>query len=215
MKKCLFSCMMAILFCFSPVITHAAEIPTVQSQKSIQFVEKLTVYSNFIKANGSYFSRSNSNVCKTFNQAKSAIKKKQVVGANCVMPINWALKEMGLLSENGNFYSKTNGSFVGFSTSMRKSLTTIKKGDVVTEAGDLIGMKVIDAAKARLLLRGDIIANQSFTHTYVFDSYKNGKIYVFEAGGNASSLGYSKVGCGPFYAKQYNNLRIAGIMRWR
>lgn len=98
---------------------------------------------------------------------------------------------------------------------MKKNLTTIKKGDVVTDVGNLIGMKVVDAAKAGLLVCGDIIANQSFTHTYVFDSYKNGKIYVFEAGGNASGLGYSKVGCGPFYAKQYNNLQIAGVMRWK
>ena len=104
---------------------------------------------------------------------------------------------------------------VGVPVNMKKNLTTIKKGDVVTDVGNLIGMKVVDAAKTGLLVCGDIIANQSFTHTYVFDSYKNGKIYVFEAGGNASGLGYSKVGCGPFYAKQYNNLPIAGVMRWK
>lgn len=131
------------------------------------------------------------------------------------MPVNWALKEMGLLTTNANFYSKTNGNFSGVSANMKKNLVTFKKGDVVTEAGDLIGMKVVNAAKAGLLVRGDIIANQSFTHTYVFDSLSNGKIYVYEAGGNANGLGYSKVGCGPFYAKQYNGLRIAGLMRWK
>ena len=196
-------------------ITVKSGIPTEQTKKSMQFTEKLDTYSNFIKANGKYFSRSNPQICKTFSQARTAIKKKQSTGANCVMPVNWALKEMGLLANNANFYSKTDGNFSGVSTNMKKNLVTIKKGDVVTEAGDLIGMKVVDAAKAGLLVKGDIIANQSFTHTYVFDSFSNGKIYVYEAGGNASGLGYSKVGCGPFYAKQYNSLRIAGLMRWK
>ena len=196
-------------------VTIKSGIPTEQSKKSMQFIEKLNVYSDFIKTNGQYFSRSNTQICKTFRQAKTTIKKKKTTGANCVMPVNWALKEMGFLATNANFYSKTNGNFSGVSANMKKNLVTFKKGDVVTEAGDLIGMKVVDAAKADLLVRGDIIANQSFTHTYVFDSFSNGKIYVYEAGGNANGLGYSKVGCGPFYAKQYNGLRIAGLMRWK
>ena len=196
-------------------VTIKSDIPTEQSKKSMQFIEKLNVYSDFIKTNGQYFSRSNTQICKTFRQAKTTIKKKKTTGANCVMPVNWALKEMELLATNANFYSKTNGNFSGVSANMKKNLVTFKKGDVVTEAGDLIGMKVVDAAKAGLLVRGDIIANQSFTHTYVFDSFSNGKIYVYEAGGNANGLGYSKVGCGPFYAKQYNGLRIAGLMRWK
>lgn len=196
-------------------ITIKSGIPTEQSKKSMQFIEKLNVYSDFIKTNGQYFSRSNTQICKTFRQAKTTIKKKKTTGANCVMPVNWALKEMGLLATNANFYSKPNGNFSGVSANMKKNLVTLKKGDVVTETGDLIGMKVVDAAKAGLLVRGDIIANQSFTHTYVFDSFSNGKIYVYEAGGNANRLDYSKVGCGPFYAKQYNGLRIAGLMRWK
>lgn len=76
---------------FSPVITYAATtgndtvktsngtvttdgvtvtiksgIPTEQSKKSMQFIEKLNVYSDFIKTNGQYFSRSNTHICKTF-----------------------------------------------------------------------------------------------------------------------------------------------------
>lgn len=149
-------------------ITIKSGIPTEQSKKSMQFIEKLNVYSDFIKTNGQYFSRSNTQICKTFRQAKTTIKKKKTTGANCVMPVNWALKEMGLLATNANFYSKTNGNFSGVSANMKKNLVTFKKGDVVTEAGDLIGMKVVDAAKAGLLVRGDIIANQSFTHIYMF-----------------------------------------------
>lgn len=115
-------------------VTIKSDIPTEQSKKSMQFIEKLNVYSDFIKTNGQYFSRSNTQICKTFRQAKTTIKKKKTTGANCVMPVNWALKEMELLATNANFYSKTNGNFSGVSANMKKNLVTFKKGDVVTEA---------------------------------------------------------------------------------
>lgn len=104
MKKlcCIFSLMVAVVFCFTPVISNDAEIPVTPSQKSVEFMDKLTGYSNFIKTNGIYFSRSNFTVCKTFSQTKAMIKKKQVTRANCVMLVDWALKEMGLLSTNAN-----------------------------------------------------------------------------------------------------------------
>ena len=117
-------------------ITIKSGIPTEQSKKSMQFIEKLNVYSDFIKTNGQYFSRSNTQICKTFRQAKTTIKKKKTTGANCVMPVNWALKEMGLLATNANFYSKPNGNFLGVSANMKKNLVTLKKGDVATETGD-------------------------------------------------------------------------------
>lgn len=108
-------------------VTIKSGIPTEQSKKSMQFIEKLNVYSDFIKTNGQYFSRSNTQICKTFRQAKTTIKKKKTTGANCVMPVNWALKEMGLLATNANFYSKTNGNFSGVSANMKKNLVTFKK----------------------------------------------------------------------------------------
>ena len=45
-------------------ITIKSGIPTEQSKKSMQFIEKLNVYSDFIKTNGQYFSRSNTQICK-------------------------------------------------------------------------------------------------------------------------------------------------------
>ena len=47
-------------------ITIKSGIPTEQSKKSMQFIEKLNVYSDFIKTNGQYFSRSNTQICITF-----------------------------------------------------------------------------------------------------------------------------------------------------
>lgn len=40
-------------------VTIKSGIPTEQSKKSMQFIEKLNVYSDFIKTNGQYFSCSN------------------------------------------------------------------------------------------------------------------------------------------------------------
>lgn len=54
-------------------VTIKSGIPTEQSKKSMQFIEKLNVYSDFIKTNGQYFSRSNTQICKTFRQAKTGV----------------------------------------------------------------------------------------------------------------------------------------------
>ena len=43
-------------------VTIKSGIPTEQSKKSMQFIEKLNVYSDFIKTNGQYFSRSNTQI---------------------------------------------------------------------------------------------------------------------------------------------------------
>lgn len=121
---------------------------------------------------------------------------------------NWALKDMGLLAQGSNFYSTTDGKWHGINEKIKQKATVISSGDP-------IGMNVTKAAKKGLLQAGDIIANSSFNHTYVYAGYENGKILVYEAGGNASSAGYGKVGCGPFSAGQYNNLKIKSIIRWR
>lgn len=91
----------------------------------------------------------------------------------------------------------------------------IKQKVTIISNGDLIGMNVTKAAKKGLLQAGDIIANSSFNHTYVYAGYQNGEILVYEAGGNASGKGYGNIGCGPFSAGQYKNLNIKSVLRWR
>ena len=73
---------------------------------------------------------------------------------------------------------------------------------------------VKNAAKNDLLKPGDIIAARDFNHTFVYAGYKNGKVYVYEAGGNAKGKGYGNIGCGPFTVGQYNKIKIASVLRW-
>lgn len=191
-----------------PSFVSSGTTTTGNTVSATQFLSLLDTYSNYIKQNHKFFRRSNSKNAGTFSAAKSKVKDRDKVNVNCVLPTMWALKDMGLLAQGSNFYSTTDGKWHGINEKIKQKATVISSGDP-------IGMNVTKAAKKGLLQAGDIIANSSFNHTYVYAGYENGKILVYEAGGNASSAGYGKVGCGPFSAGQYNNLKIKSIIRWR
>lgn len=193
-------------FTSSPVLDSSTGL----TSNANTFFTLLNKYSDFIKQNSIYVRYGNSNNVKTYAQAKSNAEDHEKSTINCVSPIMWGLKEMGLLRKSTNFYSTTSGTWMGKGDSLTEKTTIISSGEP-------IGMNVITAAKKGLLKPGDIIANKSFNHTYVYVSYDeaNQNIVVYEAGGNARNQGYSKVGCGPFSDKQYKNLKIASIIRWR
>lgn len=191
-----------------PSFVSSGTTTTGNTVSATQFLSLLDTYSNYIKQNHKFFRRSNSKNAGTFSAAKSKVKDRDKVNVNCVLPTMWALKDMGLLAQGSNFYSTTDGKWHGINEKIKQKATIISSGNP-------IGMNVTKAAKKGLLQVGDIIANSSFNHTYVYAGYENGKILVYEAGGNASSAGYGKVGCGPFSAGQYNNLKIKSIIRWR
>lgn len=191
-----------------PSFVSSGTTTTGNTVSATQFLSLLDTYSNYIKQNHKFFRRSNSKNAGTFSAAKSKVKDRDKVNVNCVLPTMWALKDMGLLAQGSNFYSTTDGKWHGINEKIKQKATIISSGNP-------IGMNVTKAAKKGLLQAGDIIANSSFNHTYVYAGYENGKILVYEAGGNASSAGYGKVGCGPFSAGQYNNLKIKSIIRWR
>lgn len=191
-----------------PSFVSSGTTTTGNTVSATQFLSLLDTYSNYIKQNHKFFRRSNSKNAGTFSAAKSKVKDRDKVNVNCVLPTMWALKDMRLLAQGSNFYSTTDGKWHGINEKIKQKATIISSGNP-------IGMNVTKAAKKGLLQAGDIIANSSFNHTYVYAGYENGKILVYEAGGNASSAGYGKVGCGPFSAGQYNNLKIKSIIRWR
>ena len=191
-----------------PSFVSSGTTTTGNTVSAKQFLSLLDTYSNYIKQNHKFFRRSNSKNAGTFSAAKSKVEDRDKVNVNCVLPTMWALKDMGLLAQGSNFYSTTDGKWHGINEKIKQKATVISSGNP-------IGMNVTKAAKKGLLQAGDIIANSSFNHTYVYAGYENGKILVYEAGGNASSAGYGKVGCGPFSAGQYNNLKIKSIIRWR
>lgn len=189
-------------------VNSGTNTTTGNTENATTFLNLLNTYSEYIKQNHKFFRRSNSKNAGTFSAAKSKVKDGDKVNVNCVLPTMWALKDMGLLAQGSNFYSTTDGKWHGINEKIKQKATIISSGDP-------IGMNVTKAAKKGLLQAGDIIANSSFNHTYVYAGYENGKILVYEAGGNANSAGYGKVGCGPFSAGQYNNLKIKSIIRWR
>lgn len=191
-----------------PSFVSSGTTTTGNTVSATQFLSLLDTYSNYIKQNYKFFRRSNSKNAGTFSAAKSKVEDRDKVNVNCVLPTMWALKDMRLLAQGSNFYSTTDGKWHGINEKIKQKATIISSGNP-------IGMNVTKAAKKGLLQAGDIIANSSFNHTYVYAGYENGKILVYEAGGNASSAGYGKVGCGPFSAGQYNNLKIKSIIRWR
>ena len=191
-----------------PSFVSSGTTTTGNTVSATQFLSLLDTYSNYIKQNHKFFRRSNSKNAGTFSAAKSKVEDRDKVNVNCVLPTMWALKDMRLLAQGSNFYSTTDGKWHGINEKIKQKATIISSGNP-------IGMNVTKAAKKGLLQAGDIIANSSFNHTYVYAGYENGKILVYEAGGNASSAGYGKVGCGPFSAGQYNNLKIKSIIRWR
>lgn len=191
-----------------PSFLSSGTTTTGNTVSATQFLSYLDTYSAYIKQNHPYFRRSNYKNAGTFASAKSKVADGDKVNVNCVSPTMWALKEMGLLAQGTNFYSTTDGRWHGMNEKIKQKVTIISNGD-------LIGMNVTKAAKKGLLQAGDIIANSSFNHTYVYAGYQNGEILVYEAGGNASGKGYGNIGCGPFSAGQYKNLNIKSVFRWR
>ena len=173
------------------------------SANAQEFINLLDKYSDYMKSNSQYFQQGGSDKPHTFSAVKKKVNNKQKVGVNCVSPTVWALRELKLISND--FYGTTGGNFKGTTDRLYKKLTKIT---------NLNKKKVKDAAKNDLLKPGDIITVKNFTHTFVYAGYKNGKVYVYEAGGNARKAGFSSVGCGPFTVGQYNKIKIAGILRW-
>lgn len=184
---------------------------TGQTANANSFLSLLDKYSSFIKQNSAYIRYGNLNNQKTYNEAKSDIADKENVTINCVSPVMWGLKELGLIPKGSSFYSTTDGSW------HCSNMDKLKQKAIFIKSGEAIGMTVVDAAKKGLLQPGDIIANKNFNHTYVYVGYDESQknIIVYEAGGNAKGQGYNKVGCGPFVAGQYKHLQIASIIRWR
>lgn len=180
-----------------------------------EFINLLDKYSDYIKNNSKHFKNSNEHNPTTFGSVKSRVNNGGSVNVNCVSPTMWGLRKMKLI--NSNFYSTTNGVFRGS--------TTGKFNKKLTKITNLNGMLLKDAAKKDLLKPGDIISNATFDHTFVYAGYKDGKVYVYEAGGNAKGKGYGNIGCGPFTVGQYNKkkknpdkpksyIEIASVLRW-
>ena len=181
------------------------------STPRIRFLAYLDLYNSYIKANGKYFKRQYDISVNKFSKARKKVEAKQVVGITCVVPIRWALREIGIKRGDGshliNAYEGTFSKYNCYS------------GDVVNHfklitSGGAVGKSFKDAVDKKLLVAGDIITFKGRTHTFVY----SGVGYKCYDGGQAAEIkGYSKVGITVDYTTvgSYKKVPISEILRWK
>lgn len=163
--------------------------------RAVDFMTLLDSYNSFIKAHGSNFSR-DAEGQKTFAKAKAEVNAGRITGISCVLPLQWALTDMGI--NHPSFYVK-NGVFMGMTSDVAKVMKRDKKA---------IGLTVKQAVDQDLLKAGDVIGYKDYTHTFAY----SGKDYLcYDAGGLAQAQGYSK-GILLDYSKQTR--KISEVIRW-
>lgn len=144
----------------------------------------------------------------TFSKAKSNIDEGKSVGITCVVPLRFALYELGIKNGNGKYLiSAPDGSFKSYYTGdVAKNFTRIT-------VGSPIGMTVKQAIDKKLLKPGDIVCYKGITHTSVY----SGSGYKFYEGGEACLKdGHYLNGILMDYSKNYYaDKKISEILRWK
>lgn len=160
---------------------------------SSKIVNLLSAYHAYIMAHGKYFYNHYDSDMTTFAKAKKAVALNKKVGLTCVVPLRWALADLGIKNASGkSLLSSPGGTFAKYWTGeMKDYFSCIKSGDPV-------GMTVIQAIDKKLLKAGDIVCYKEHEHvsTYSGSGYK-----FYEGGGlceknkaypNGVLLDYSK-----------------------
>ena len=174
--------------------------------KAVKFLNLLGTYHKYIKENAGRFDYGYDGEIDTFDKAKAKVKKHKMVTITCVVPVRWALKEMGIKREDGkSLLVAYNGTFATtFTGGMKKALKRITKGEA-------IGKTVCKAVDQGLLKAGDVLCFENFTHTFVY----SGKGYICYDGGRAAIKDGHYTGIKVDYSKSNKNRKISEIIRWR
>lgn len=166
----------------------------------------LAEYHAYIKAHSKYFINKYDSSMTTFAKAKKAVEAEQSVGITCVVPLRWALAEMGIKNKAGKYLiSAPGGSFKAYYTGdMTKYLKHITSGGPVSKT-------IIQAIDAGLLKAGDIVCFENLTHTFVY----SGSGYKFyEGGGACVKDGHYPAGILVDYSKNsYKSRIISEVLR--
>lgn len=178
--------------------------PSVTNKKLLSL---LSSYHTFIKEHHTSFINKYDGKITTFDIAKDRIAKGEKVGITCVVPLRWALSELGIKQSSGKaLISAPNGSFATYYT-----------GDVKTyfnriTTGGPIGKTVVEAINTGLLVEGDIVCYENLTHTSVF----SGIGYKFYEGGGVCAKDDYKGGVLLDYSKNwYKSRKIAEVLRFK
>lgn len=165
----------------------------------------LAEYDAYIKAHGSKFYRHYDSSMTTFAKAKKAVSDGKKVGLTCVVPLRWALAELGIKRADGkSLISGDNGSFKPHYTG------DIKKYFNLITTGPMIGLTDKAAIDKGLLKKGDIVCYDGHTHTSVFsgDKYK-----FYEGGSQCEKDGHYPNGIKLSYEKY--PYKISEILRFK
>lgn len=144
----------------------------------------------------------------TFKKAETKWKHNKTVGITCVVPLRWALSEMGITRSDGKaLIAAVKGSFSGsYSGKVKKNL------DLITKGGP-IGMTVKEAVLKGRLKKGDIVCWKDITHTA---TYSGGGYFFYEGGGSCVKNGHYPNGIKLNYNDNYyRNKKISQVLRWK
>lgn len=183
---------------------YVAKIPPL----AIRCLSYLSTYNKYIKKNYRHFINKYEPSINTFEKAKEQVRKDKTVGITCVVPLRWALHEMGIKNASGqSLISAPDGSFEKYYTGdVKNHLVRIVKGGA-------IGFNIKDAIDRGLLVDGDIVCYKNITHTSVY----SGTGYNFYEGGEACVKGgHYPNGILLDYSRNfYRNKKISEILRWK
>ena len=166
-----------------------------------QFLAYLNYYSTYIQTHPLYFKREFDDKLVSFAHAVQKVNLNKKAGITCVVPIRWAMKDMGI----GGHIKAEKGKFKSFKGLMPIYLVKITQGPFV-------GKTFKEAVDQNLLMPGDIIALKKKTHTFAY----SGSGYLCYDGGAASKAkGYHNIGILVDYSKMYKTDGITQILRWK
>ena len=176
--------------------------------KALKVLSYLNTYNKYIKAHASKFYNNYDSDMTSFSKAKKKVNAGKKVGLTCVVPLRWALHEMGIQNGNGqSLISAPDGSFKKHYTGeVKKYLSRITTGGA-------IGKTVKQAVDNGLLRDGDIVCYKNITHT---STYSGSGYKFYEGGGQCVKDGHYPDGILLDYSKNYyKDKKIAEILRWK
>lgn len=176
--------------------------------KALKALSYLSTYHKYIKAHSTKFYNEYESDMTSFAKAKKRVSAGEKVGITCVVPLRWALYEMGIKNGSGkSLISAPDGSFKKYYTGdVKKHLTRITSGGA-------IGKTVKQAVDNGLLKDGDIVCYKNITHT---STYSGSGYKFYEGGGQCVKDDHYPNGILLDYSKNYyKNKKISEILRWK
>ena len=171
-----------------------------------RIVTLLGIYHAYVVAHSKYFINQYDGSLISFAKTRAKVDTKKTVGITCVVPLRWALYEMGVIGAGGkSLISAPGGSFAKYYSGDVKTYFSR------TTKGGAVGKTIREAIDGKLLKAGDIICFQKLTHTAV---YSGSRYMFYEGGGSCVINEHYPNGIKLDYGKgYYSTKKIAEVLR--